>query len=103
MKTYFVSRHAGAIAWVKARSEWSIDEFIEHLDPAVVQAGDVVIGTLPVHLAAEVCARGARFYFLQLPQEAAQRGSEYTAAQMEAMGCSVAQFDVRRIKDADDA
>ncbi|MDW8324914.1 MAG: CRISPR-associated protein Csx16, partial [Burkholderiales bacterium] len=56
MTTWFVSRHPGAIKWA-ARKGIRVDRQVDHLDVDVVQAGDVVIGTLPVHLAAEVCAR----------------------------------------------
>src|SRR5207249_10984084 len=37
-----------------------------HLDLSDVLPGDVLIGTLPVHLAAEVCSRGARYLHLTL-------------------------------------
>ena len=67
MTTYFVSRHAGAIEWIKQQPQWQIDEFTSHLDATRIQAGDVVLGTLPLDLAAEVCHRGAKFYFLILP------------------------------------
>ncbi len=95
--TYFISRHAGAIEWIKSQPNWQIDRFIPHLDTSVLRAGDVVVGTLPVHLAAEVCAAGAQFYFLQLPQQAALRGSEYSAEEMDSMGCQVRRFDVRAV------
>ncbi|MGH8573355.1 MAG: CRISPR-associated protein Csx16, partial [Gammaproteobacteria bacterium] len=60
MSTYFVTRHRGARAWA-AEEGIIIDETIEHLDPQALQPGDIVIGTLPVNLAAEVCARGGRY------------------------------------------
>lgn len=94
---YFVSRHEGAIAWVKQQPEWQVDCFVRHLDSAVVQAGDVVLGTLPLHLAAEVCARGAAFYFLALAQTEAGRGSEYSVEDMLRLGCRLQRFDVRAL------
>lgn len=54
MTTLFVSRHQGAIEWIKQQSI-QVDVFVEHLNVEEIQAGDVVIGTLPLHLAAEVC------------------------------------------------
>lgn len=62
MTTWFISRHQGAIEWVK-KQNILIDRFESHLDTSLVQAGDVVIGTLPIHLAAEICQKGAKFYF----------------------------------------
>lgn len=94
---YFVSRHVGALEWIKRQTEWKIDCFLPHLDVEILRQGDVVLGTLPVHLAAEVCAKGAAFYFLQLSQEEYLRGSEYTVADLEQMGCSLRRFDVRAL------
>ncbi|WP_274584124.1 CRISPR-associated protein Csx16 [Neisseria leonii] len=94
---YFVSRHAGARAWVEQQTQWQVDCFISHLDPQCIRRGDVVLGTLPLHLAAEVCARGGIFYFLTLPQEEAGRGSEYSAEEMAEMGCSLRRFEVRAV------
>ncbi|MDK4681161.1 CRISPR-associated protein Csx16 [Kingella negevensis] len=99
MATLFISRHAGAMDWIRQQPNWQIDEIVPHLDLARVQAGDVIVGTLPIHLAAEVCAKGAKFYFLQMPQSFAGRGSEYTAEEMTAAGASLVQFDVKRIDE----
>lgn len=92
---YFISRHPGAIEWMKRQSNWQVDYFLPHLTVNNIRKGDVVLGTLPLHLAAEVCQREAAFYFLQLPQEESFRGSEYSADEMEAMGCRLRRFDVR--------
>lgn len=91
---YFISRHKGAIEWIKRQHDWQIDCFLPHLSVKDITAGDVVLGTLPLHLAAEVCARGADFYFLQLPQQSSLRGSEYSADEMEKMGCCLRRFEV---------
>ena len=45
--TWFVSRHPGAIDWAK-RQGLNIGPWVEHLDPAKMEVGDTVIGTLPV-------------------------------------------------------
>lgn len=99
MSTLFVSRHAGAIEWIKRQHNWHIDEVIPHLDLAHVQAGDVVVGTLPVHLAGEVCAKGAQFYFLKMPQQFAGRGMEYTADEMTEAGACLIRFDVKKVEE----
>ncbi|WP_416190473.1 CRISPR-associated protein Csx16 [Neisseria sp. CCUG17229] len=63
-----------------------IDCFVAHLNVADVAPGDTVIGTLPIHLAAEICAKKAKFVFLALPQTLEGRGSEYTLQDMREMG-----------------
>lgn len=96
MATYFVTRHAGALAWARGRGLAA--EAVRHLDTAMLRPGDTVIGTLPVHLAAEVCARGARFLFLRLDVPEARRGAELTAADMDAFGAALVEYEVRRLE-----
>ncbi len=47
-------------------------------------------------LAAAICAKGAAWYALQLPQQAEQRGSEYSAADMTAMGCTLQRYHIHK-------
>ena len=96
MTTYFVSRHPGALDWATEEGI-QVDQVIDHLDLAVVASGDTVIGSLPVNLAADVCARGARYLHLSLVLPAALRGVELTPAQMRACGAKLEQYDVCRI------
>lgn len=93
MTTYFVSRHPGAIEWA-CRKALAIDRFVPHFDPAPLHKGDVVIGTLPVHQAARVCALGARYVHLALDLPAEMRGRELSADQIESFGARLDAFDV---------
>lgn len=93
MKTYFVSRHAGAVEWAINHGFTAV-EMIAHFDPACVTAGDKVIGTLPVHLAAQVCDNGGEYHHLVMDIPADARGRELTAEDMEVFGASVRQFVV---------
>ena len=43
MTTWFISRHPGAIEWIKS-SGVKIDKFKEHLCIEEISSGDVVIG-----------------------------------------------------------
>ena len=97
MKTYFVSRHAGAQEWAQ-RNGFENAEAVAHFDPSVVEPGDMVIGTLPVNLAEQVCQRGGRYFHLslQVPQE--MRGVELNANQMEELGASVREFIVQPVQ-----
>lgn len=97
MTTYFVTRHPGAIDWAKAAGI-AYDEHIPHLDPAIIAPGDVVIGSLPVHLAAEVCARGGRYLNLSLDLPAHLRGRELDAATLAEINARLEEYEVRRIE-----
>ena len=57
-------------------------------------------GTLPLGMAANVCAQGARFWFLEVPMQATQRGQELSAALMTEMGCRLTEFEVKRVPAA---
>jgi CRISPR-associated protein Csx16 len=81
MTTWFISRHPGAIDWTAAQG-LPVDHHASHLDPAQVQVGDSVNGTLPVHLAAVVFQRGAQFFNLSLDLPAPWRGRELSADEL---------------------
>ena len=93
MTIYFVTRHPGALAWAIRRDLPAVVHQ-SHLDPAVIQTGDVVIGTLPVHLAAEVCQRGGRFLNLTFGLPEAMRGQELSADELSAFGARLEEFRV---------
>lgn len=96
MTTFFVTRHPGATAWARQQG-LVVDRAVAHLDPAAVQPGDTVIGTLPVNLAAEVCARGGRYLHLSLDLPAAWRGRELGADDMRACGARIEEYRVQRV------
>lgn len=93
MTTWFVSRHPGALEWA-ARQCLAIDRFATHLDPAEVQRGDTVIGSLPVNLAAVVCQRQARYLNLSVVLPAELRGKELTTDQLERLGARLEEYRV---------
>ena len=97
MTTWFVSRHPGALQWMQQCGP-AFDCHVPHLDPAGVQRGDTVIGTLPVHLAAQVCARGAAYLHLVLEMPAQQRGQELSASELQALGATLQPFHVQPLK-----
>jgi CRISPR-associated protein Csx16 len=76
----------------------TVDETIEHLDPQKLQAGDIVIGSLPVNLAAEVCARGGRYLHLTLEVPPAWRGVELTTEDMRGFGARREEYGVKRME-----
>lgn len=96
MTTYFISRHSGAIAWAQSQG-FQVDQQLAHLDVNVINAGDVVLGTLPVNLIAEVNQRGARYFHLTLELPAELRGRELTAEIMQAYGARLEEFVAHKV------
>ena len=96
MTTFFISRHPGAREWAE-KTGVVVDRWIEHLDLHEIRPGDRVLGTLPVHLAAAVCERGARYVHLSLELPADQRGRDLTGADLEHLGARLEAFEVRRL------
>jgi CRISPR-associated protein Csx16 len=93
MTIWFVSRHPGAVAWA-ARQGLAVDRWVPHLQVEEVQPGDTVAGTLPVQLAADVCARGARYLHLSIDLPAELRGRELDADELAHHGARLEGFDV---------
>lgn len=91
MTTYFVSRHPGAVEWARRRGI-AVDALVSHLDPQVITDGDTVIGTLPVNLAAEVCARGAGYLHLSVALPPESRGRDLTADELEALNARLEAY-----------
>lgn len=94
MTTWFVSRHPGARDWARAQGI-AVDSWVDHLDPALVRPGDLVVGTLPVHQAARVCAAGARYWHLVLELTPESRGRELRADELRRLGARLEEFSVR--------
>lgn len=93
---YVVSRHAGALQWCRLQGI-NADKTVAHLDPSNICPGDMVIGTLPLPLAAQVQANGGRYLHLTLPLPADLRGQELTAEQMTALGATLQEFCVKAL------
>lgn len=93
MTVWFVSRHPGAKAWIENQGI-AVDRWVEHLDPECVERGDVVLGTLPISLAAIVCERGARFFALTLDLPSNARGMELSSEMLCSLGGRLEEFRV---------
>ena len=96
MTTYFISRHSGAIAWAQSQG-FQVDQQLAHFDVKVVNAGDVILGTLPVNLIAEVNARGGRYFHLTLELPAELRGQELTAEIMQTYEARLEEFTAQKV------
>lgn len=98
MTTWLVTRHPGALEWLLAQGYTGVKHVL-HLDPTQVQSGDFVVGTLPVHLAAVICERGARYFNLSLDVPESRRGHELSADDLDAFGARLEEYAVRKLAE----
>lgn len=96
MTIWLVTRHPGAVEWaIRQGIRW--DKHVAHLDPCEIAAGDTVIGSLPINLAAEICNRGARYFNLSLNLPAHLRGRELDAATLAACDARLEEYIIKRV------
>jgi CRISPR-associated protein Csx16 len=95
MTTWFVTRHEGAMEWARRRGVAA--HMVEHLDPADVHAGDLVLGSLPTHIVAMLNAKGARFKHLAYNTPPELRGKELTADDLERLGAKLIEYHVEKV------
>ena len=95
MTTYFITRHTGAKQWAEQQG-FPIDRMLQHLDTNHIQPGDIVIGSLPVNLAAEVCAKGARYIHICLDLPFESRGKELSTDDMQRLGAKLQAYQIGR-------
>lgn len=96
MTIWLVTRHPGAVEWA-ARQGIQWGKHVAHLDPREIAAGDTVIGSLPINLAAEICNRGARYFNLSLNLPAHLRGRELDAATLAACDARLEEYIIKRV------
>lgn len=96
MSILFISRHPGARQWFVEQG-WPVDESLAHLDIGRIRRGDVVIGSLPVHLAAAVCDHGGRYVHLAIDLPAEARGRELSSEEMRRYGARLTEYSVRTV------
>lgn len=102
MATWFITRHPGARRWAEEEG-FAVDRLAGHLDPEDIRPGDRVLGTLPVNLAAEVCARGGRYFHLSLDLPPEWRGRELGPEDMRRFGARLSEFRVVEARAGDSA
>lgn len=95
MATWLISRHPGTLQWVQQQG-LTFDHHQPHLNPADVQTGDSVYGTLPVSLIASINARGARYFHLEMDLPANKRGTELTPQDLVELGAHWQEYRAER-------
>lgn len=103
MNTYVITRHVGAVEWMRRHHPdlmRGATEIMPHADKSFfekLEPGDVVVGVLPLPLIAEVCRRGAAFYALNISLPQGMRGMELSADDMERLDASIRRYEVREL------
>ena len=95
---YFITRHPGALQWLQQCNLGPAQHF-PHLEERLLNSltpADVVIGTLPVSLVAEVNRRGARYLHLRVDMPPALRGQELDIAQLHDLGAELVEYVVHQ-------
>ena len=96
MTVYIVSRHAGAIEWMKAQLHRIEPQVIAHLQACPFRAGDIVCGVLPLNWVARICEQGARVFALDVDVTPELRGVELAREQLDQLGASLVEYCVSR-------
>jgi len=91
-KPLIVSRHPGAIAWLRENFTWLRDAEVRESVTAEDVTERIVAGNLPLYLAA-LCGEFHSIEFDGPPP----RGAEYTASDMDAAGARLTRYRVERI------
>lgn len=94
---FFVTRHRGAITWAVRHGLRAKKVEMNNLDISLVAPGDVVMGTLPVQLVAELNQRGAHYWHLSMNIPDTMRGAELSADQMDEFGARLEEFRVQHL------
>ena len=87
------ARHAGTRALLQHLES----ETRTHLEPDRLRPGDVVIGTLPLALAAAVEARGAAFWSFTFDQRPEDRGQDLPAATLQTRNPRLERYRLERV------
>ena len=97
MTIYLVSRHLGAVEWMKAMDH-HYDQHITHVtDYSELKSGDTVVGSLPINMVADLNELGVKYLHLSLYIPESQRGIELTAEQLSALDAKLEAYQVKRL------
>jgi len=89
-----ISRHSGAVEWL--RRNGIEGEVVTHVDGPEIIRGKIVVGNLPMHLAA-AASRVGIIEMPNLPAEA--RGRDLTADEMDKYGARLAWYKVEALEE----
>lgn len=101
-RTFLVSRHAAAKRWLlgeAARRGWRPVVASTHCRPEDIDPGDRVAGTVPIQLAAAICARGAEYWHLEVAVDEGDRGRELGFDELIGRGATLRRYHVAPWRD----
>jgi CRISPR-associated protein Csx16 len=91
---YLVTRHPGALAWMREQFQEPV-QHVTHLDDSnTLHVGDCVAGILPAHQISALNARGVRYLHLCVDMPASLRGQELSAEQLNQLGAHLQEYRV---------
>lgn len=98
MTTFLITRHAGAVEWFHRKLGTAAFVHLTHLTSLQqIAAGDIVIGPLPVNIIADIVARGARYFAIDMELPPPARGPELSAEDMDRYGARPVEYRVQRV------
>lgn len=101
MTTYVVSRHPGAVEWIRSRCRNDSVVVLAHVQQLALSPADRVIGVLPLRWAEEACRQGAQVWSLDLDLAPDQRDRELSAEEVAAAGARLVAYRVERVAAGD--
>jgi len=97
MSVYLVSRHQGAVDWMTHMGH-HYDKHLTHLaNYDELTAGDVVVGSLPINIVADLTEYGVSYLHLSLYIPEHLRGIELTAEQLSSLDAKLEKYEVSRV------
>lgn len=89
---YLVSRQQETVDALRSDNV-AFDKIISHFNPAIVKPGDVVLASLPLPIAAKVCAKGGIYKHVEITRPANIHG-DLTSAEILKYGYQINQYDI---------
>lgn len=97
MTTWIVTRHQGAKQWL-AQQAIKADLIVDDLNIDLPQAGDTIIGMLPIQHIAKLNKRGVRYLHLCLQTPERLRGQELVADQITEFDGHLQEYQAIKIQ-----
>jgi len=100
MTTYLISRHPASIQWIEQQGI-HIDKQLTHLTPEhlkKLQPQDIIIGTLPIQIVAQINQIGAHYYHLTLNIPPEYRGKELTLSHLKKFNATLIEYQAKKIQ-----
>ncbi len=96
MTTWVVTRHTGSRQWLQQQGIVA-DHTVSELDIDVPEAGDIIIGILPIHHVATLNARGVRYLHLIVMAPGYLRGQELSSTDIDHFSAHLQEYRVQTV------